>query len=120
MSDPDGTRCRSFSAFGFSRRFFVLWFFRVLVLVTTKVVEHRVATATKRKELKPPNGDLSSFVLYSLNRCQHGKVNKIKGFATFEAVLCASLIDASINYLLDNTDLYTRRYHNCYHIGIPQ
>ena len=33
------------------------------------------------------------FLLYSQFRCHAQKVNKIKGVATFEAVLCASLID---------------------------
>lgn len=34
------------------------------------------------------------FVLYSLNRCRHGKINKIKGFGVLETVSSASLIDA--------------------------
>ena len=40
------------------------------------------------------------FVLCRLNRCHHGKVNKFKGFSTFDAVTCASLIDAYCSRIL--------------------
>ena len=40
------------------------------------------------------------FVLYSLNRCHHGKVNKIKGVGALETGLSASLIDAELFMVL--------------------
>jgi hypothetical protein len=59
-----------------------------------KSTKRKSRSETKRKELGAPKGVPGSFMLYRLNRCHPKKVNKIKGFATFEAILCASLIDA--------------------------
>ena len=67
-------------SFLLARRLFALRSLCDLGLITSKVMKHRATTATKKKELKPPDGDLSSFVLYRLNRCHPQKVNKIKGF----------------------------------------
>ena len=48
------------------------------------------------KEKSSPKRTAFFFVLYRQFRCHGGKVNKIKGDATFEAILCASKIDAVI------------------------
>ena len=70
-----------------------------LCVISTEEMDINDCRAIKEYIRKQFNED------HSFNDKKHPqKVNKIKGFCDLEAFSSASKIDASINYLLDNTE----------------
>ena len=63
-----------------------------------RVMPYQACGLNATKNKKAVHWTAFVFVLYRLNRCHHGKVNKIKVFLVLRMVLYASLIDANFNF----------------------